>query len=111
MNTYLFKSSAPAPAKTHGQSKLDFNIIYCTSEDGSYPVQNLTQHMKGWLSGKFPEMPQEIILQPKSGQIETLHEIQLITSKKLPAPLMIDIFVFMPSEHEQQYEQLPLNRL
>jgi hypothetical protein len=62
--------------KTNGnQSKIDFNVIYVSSEDASHPVQNLTQQLSGWLSGKFPETPQELILQPKSQNIETLHEI------------------------------------
>ena len=49
--------------KTNGnQSKIDFNVIYVSSEDASHPVQNLTQQLSGWLSGKFQETPQELIL-------------------------------------------------
>jgi len=43
--------------KGSNQSKIDFNVIYCSSEDASNPVTNLNIGLKGWLSGKFPETP------------------------------------------------------
>ena len=93
------------------QSKIDFNVIYCSSEDASHPVQNLQTHLKGWLSGKFPDEPQELILQPRSQNIETLYEIQILTTAKLPSPLAIDIFVFVPNANEASQTSLQLSRV
>ena len=49
--------------KTH---PVKFSIIQCTGEESGYPVTELqyyTDNTKGWLSPRFCDYPQEMVLQ------------------------------------------------
>jgi len=50
-------------------------------------------------------------LQPKSQNIETLHEIQILTTALMPAPLSIDIHIFVPDNIEASHSSLPLSQI
>lgn len=46
--------------------KFKFRIIYCSSEDQENPVSELldpTVNSRGWMSARYCEYPQEIIVQ------------------------------------------------
>lgn len=45
------------------QNKLKHRVVFCSSEDAGYSAKELNNSSadsKGWLSGRFPEFPQEI---------------------------------------------------
>ena len=45
--------------------KFNFRIVYCSSEDPDQPVSELLDpsvNSRGWLSGRYCEYPQEIIV-------------------------------------------------
>jgi centrosomal protein CEP104 len=46
--------------------KFKYRIIYCSSEDPQHPATELldpTVNSKGWVSARYCEYPQEVILQ------------------------------------------------
>jgi centrosomal protein CEP104 len=48
-----------------GLVKHGFRVIYCSSEDPEYPVTQLLDPSvtsRGWLSARFCQFPQEIVL-------------------------------------------------
>lgn len=61
--------------------KLKFKLVYCTGEEGEYPVTELENHSpntKGWQSSRFCEYPQILVLD--FGQADTvLNQLQFLS--------------------------------
>ena len=91
--------------------KYGFRIIYCTSEDPEQPVTQLLDpsvNSKGWLSQRYCQYPQEIILQFPS----TVHLTQLqFLSHQSKISQRIELFVFDPNTQPQQPTQMPLSEI
>eukprot|EP01068_Selenidium_serpulae_P000111 Selendium_serpulae@DN10173_c0_g1_i1.p1 len=67
--------------------KLEFDVAHSTSEDPEFPSKELVTHSsgRGWLSGRYCEFPQEIMLEFKTPchlkRIELLSHQSCISSK------------------------------
>ena len=91
--------------------KLKFRIIYWSGEDPEFPVTELLENSpqsRGWLSSKFWEYPQEIIIQfsnpSRLRQIQFLSHQSKISSK-------IELFTFIPTGDQAMNSQIPLNEV
>jgi centrosomal protein CEP104 len=94
-----------------GQTKLKFRVVYFSSQDSEHTVTELLKHgpqSKGWLSEKFCNYPQELILQfscpVRIRQLQFLSHQSKISSK-------IELYISSPNESSLPLEQLNFKRL
>ena len=81
--------------------KLKFKIVYSSSEDPDHPVMELLDpsiNSWGWLSDRYCEYPQEIIVQ--FTQIIHLKQLQFL-SHQSKISKRIEILTFNPHETPQ----------
>lgn len=75
-------------------SKLRFRVVHATSEDPSYPAEELNVHSpntRGWQSVKFCEFPQEIGFEIDGGDVK-LSQVQILSHQSKIAT-KIEIFI------------------
>lgn len=74
--------------------KLSFAVVSCTGEDPEYPAAELNAHSpttKGWLSPRFCEYPQEVILSFKN-QTVRVQQVQFLSHQSKIAT-KLELFV------------------
>lgn len=75
-------------------SKLRFRVVHATSEDPSYPAEELNVHSpntRGWQSIKFCEFPQEIGFEIDGGDVR-LSQVQILSHQSKIAT-KVEIFI------------------
>ena len=75
-------------------SKLRFRVVHATSEDPSYPAEELNVHSpntRGWQSIKFCEYPQEIGFEIDGGDVR-LSQVQILSHQSKIAT-KVEIFI------------------
>jgi centrosomal protein CEP104 len=82
-------------------SRITFTVASCSSEDPEFPAQELDRHTpetKGWVSPKFCEYPQEIVLS-FLGRAVTAKQVQIL-SHQSKIPTKIELFAGIGSHVE-----------
>jgi len=75
-------------------SKLRFRVVHATSEDPSYPAEELNVHSpntRGWQSVKFCEFPQELGFEIDGGDVK-VSQVQILSHQSKIAT-KIEIFI------------------
>jgi centrosomal protein CEP104 len=94
------------------RERLPFTVVYCSSEDPKCPSAHLNASLspynRGWSSGKFPEDPQEVIVQFTGGGINQVHEMQVL-SHEYKIAKRIDVFAFVPDAESQSVHLSKVN--
>mgnify|MGYP001354794080 CR=1 FL=1 len=75
--------------------KLPFSVVSCTGEDPEFPAAELNIHSpstKGWLSPRFCEYPQELIIGFKNSSIVRVQQVQFL-SHQSKISTKLEIFV------------------
>jgi len=93
---------------TKDMSKLRFRVVHATSEDPSYPAEELNVHSpntRGWQSIKFCEFPQELGFEIDGGDVK-LTQVQILSHQSKIAT-KIEIFVGAGSSYSTaQFKRL-----
>ena len=89
-------------------SKLRFRVVHATSEDPSYPAEELNVHSpntRGWQSIKFCEYPQELGFEIDGGDVK-LTQVQILSHQSKIAT-KIEIFIGAGNSYgTAQYKRL-----
>ena len=75
--------------------KLPFKVVSCTGEDPEFPAAELNVHSpstKGWLSPRFCEFPQELIIGFQQTSVVRVQQVQFLSHQSKIAT-KLEIFV------------------